>query len=365
MKVSNVVTGFVVVLALAVACQEKEATFSGGTDKGGDKTPTAGEPPATSGNQDPNNPNSPGGENTPTPNQPTVGTGGPLSMDPITDKKVNSGDINPSYSEVLKVPLVTKGGEGTLSFSMTIDNNSPKASTNQAEFFYAPGFNSSGKYANEVGTRSVTVTVKDEKGQSASQSFKVQVSPIKWNVVSRSADNNETDMISDFHVFEALHPDRTYKHVGQIDGKNLNVKTCKSFDGSKTITLEADPTVAFQGKKQDAGFYDHHQTLTFKYAKSAQTANVGPRMVLVTWLNFVPDPKDTISSDIPAKNIPVFFAFARCLDGSDPQACKKAAVTDPGKKGYFFCSDYLPGGMDLNAIYCSSAKMNGVSAPGC
>lgn len=355
MKLTNVFTSFVVVLAL-VACQDKEAQFSGGNNTGGDKTPTAGEPPSTTGDQDP--------KEDQTPNPPTVGTGGPLSMDPISEKKVNSGDINPSYSEVLKVPLVTKGGEGTLSFSMTIDNSSPNASTNQAEFYYRPGFNSGG-YKNEVGTRKVTVTVTDANGQSASQSFDVVVSPIKWNVVSRSSESSDTDMISDFHINEALHKDRVYKHGGQIDGKNLNIKTCKSFDGSKTITLDADPAVAYQSTSQAGGFYDHFQTLTFKYSKASQTANVGSRMVLVTWLNFVPNPTTSISSDVPAKNIPVFFAFARCLDGSDPQACKKAAVTSPGKAGYFFCSDYLPSGMTLDAIYCSSAKMNGVSAPGC
>lgn len=354
---SAIILTTVIAMSLIGGCKKEEAGFNGGTDTG--KQPV--NKPGNNSNSDLESASASDGI---PPNKPVEGSGGPLSIDPIPDQVVNSGENSGAYSEMDQVAIPFKGGEGTLTFKASSDTTNFNFGVNGGVFFWKPGFNLSGKYTNEVGIHNVTVTVTDEGGQSASQSFKVDIRPLKWSAATVE-NTDDIRMQSDFHVLEQLHPNRAYEHGPSIGGKALNTKTCQAFDGSQSIELIEAPTVTATGKTDQGGTFDHTFSLLFQYDKKDQQKLGIDKMVFVTWVNFVPNPADSISSSVPAKNIPVYFAYARCIDGDNPNDCKKNAVLYKNMGNYFYCSDYLPNGYKVKDLYCNLAKSNGVSAPGC
>lgn len=351
-RTSLLIAGF---LLSVTACKSEEKTFSGDTDTGtigAAVEPTSSPKDSLEGADD-------GGF---LPDEPVEGTGGQLKLDPIPPQKVNTGETRRAYSETLRTKIGFTGGEGTVTFK--VDSNLPNTATTSGVFQYRPGLtDNGGKYQNQVGKYTVKVTATDSAGQSDSTSFEVEVKPIRWNSVSRADASSETDMVTDFHVFESLHPDRHYEQGPTIDGKKLNVKNCSALDDSSSITLIEDPLIAYQNTKENAGEFDSHLTLTFKYSRADQKARMD-HMAFVTWLNFTPTPNTSISSDVPAQPIVVYFAYARCLDGLNPSECKKRTAQD-GINHYFYCSDYMPAGMTKKDIYCGIAKLNGINGAGC
>lgn len=351
-RTSVLVTGFLLVVA---ACKSEEKSFSGDTDtgtKGSAVEPTSSSRDSLEGADD-------GGF---LPDTPVVGTGGVLGLDPIPPQKVNAGETRRAYSETLRTKFPVTGGEGNITFK--VESKLSQTGTTAGTFQYRPGFtDTGGKYQNEVGKHTVKVTASDESGQTASTTFEVEVKPIRWNSVSRADASSDTDMVTDFHVFESLHPTRHYEQGPTIDGQKLNVKNCTALDDSSSITLIEDPLVAYQTSKENAGEFDSHLTLTFKYSRADQKARMD-HMAFVTWLNFTPTPDTSISSDVPAKPIVVYFAYARCLDGLSPADCKKTTAQD-GINHYFYCSDYMPAGMTKKDIYCGIARLNGIAGAGC
>lgn len=292
--------------------------------------------------------------------------GQPLTIDPIGPQAVNTGDVSNRYSELLQVPITWKGGTGGITITSTTNSGSPKAGLKGASFEWRPGIYTSGSYNNEVGKQQVTITLKDDAGESVSTSFTVDIVPVKWK--SKVIDTTNDDLMKvEYTITESLHSDRKYKQKATMNGQNLGSASCSNFvSGEAGLQLTQGPTFTdMQASSKVGGDNQHKLSFTMVQPIAAQPYD---NTVYVTWLNLVA--VDGGIEKPESEGIFIYYAYSRCRDDSlSEKDCKKAALSSNSMKNFYYCSDLMAAGSnretELKKLYCGFAKLNGVTVSGC
>jgi hypothetical protein len=226
-------------------------------------------------------------------------------------------------------------------------------------FYWRPGVRDSSKYENEKGSYKVEIIAKDKLGQTAKQTFMVEVNLLKFGIKK----GNE----SIIWVTEKIHPDRKYNLLSERDGKKLYDIQCKSFDESKkrTITLKDYKITKKEVVDTSDGLMHEFGIDQLKVAN--RSFEKDGMEIFVSSIQLEANPKTSISSKIEAPDVKIIYMYAsQCAD--DDNVCIKRVIEDKGMKNFYYCSEYFSGASlkeEMKSIYCQRVKSFGLSKSEC